>query len=70
MVLNLTCARAEDGEKIVLMISQNDIDSAQARIDKAQAALRAYAERGDQEPTDLEKHSALTEQLRSANSRF
>jgi hypothetical protein len=52
------------------MITQKDIDFAQAKIDKAEAALRAYPERGDDQPTDIKKHNALAEQLRAAIGDF
>jgi peptidoglycan hydrolase CwlO-like protein len=52
------------------MITQDDIESAQAQVDKAQAALLAYAERGDDQPTDIDKHNALAEQLKSAIRNF
>jgi hypothetical protein len=53
-----------------MTVTQQDIDLAQVRIDKARAALLAYAERGDDQPTDIEKHNALAEQVRSAISDF
>jgi len=52
------------------MITQKDIDLAQVRIDKARDALRAYTERVDDQPTDIRKHDALAEQLRSAINDF